>query len=108
VKIGRHVRKAREAIELKQQELADEVEVTSQHVSRIELDLASPSIQTLLKLSQKLGVSTDYLLTGHETAPPEVTGAIRADPDLSAAVKRHLIGLLDQLRARQVADRSED
>jgi transcriptional regulator with XRE-family HTH domain len=108
MKIGRHVRKAREAIELKQQELADEVEVTSQHISRIELDLASPSIQTLLKLSQKLGVSTDYLLTGHETAPPEVAGAIRADPDLSAAAKRHLIGLLDQLRAKQVADRSED
>lgn len=98
MKIGRHVRKARESLELRQQDLADEVNVTSQHISRIELDQASPSVETLLKLSQKLGVTTDYLLTGQERAPLDATGAIRAEPGISSTAKRHLIGVLNELR----------
>lgn len=77
------------------------MQVTAQHISRIELDQAAPSIETLLKLSQKLGVSTDYLLSGHETVPLDATGAIRAEPDISVAAKRHLIGLLNQLRTNK-------
>jgi len=98
MKIGRHVRKAREALGLKQQDLADEVNVTSQHISRIELDQAAPSVDTLLKLSQRLGVTTDYLLTGRDTVPFDATGAIRAEPDISPVAKRHLIGVLNELR----------
>lgn len=44
------------------------------------------------------GVSTDHLLTGQETAPADIAGAIRAEPHLSAAAKRHLIGLANELR----------
>jgi hypothetical protein len=57
-------------------------------------------VQTLLRLSRRLGVTADYLLTGRKTAPLDATGAIRAQPDLSATAKRHLIGLLDELRAK--------
>lgn len=101
LKIGRCVRKTREALELKQQDLADGVGVTSQHISRIELDQAAPSVETLLRLSRTLGVSTDYLLTGHPTAPLDAGGAIRAEPDISPAAKRHLIGVLNELRAKK-------
>jgi transcriptional regulator with XRE-family HTH domain len=100
MKIGRHVCKTRKALELKQQTLADEVGVTAQHISRIELDQAAPSVQTLLKLSRTLGVTTDYLLTGRDTAPFDATGAIRAEPDISATAKRHLIGVLGELRTQ--------
>lgn len=100
MKIGRHVRRTREALELKQQDLAAEVEVTPQHISRIELDHVAPSVATLLKLSQTLGVTTDYLLTGCETAPLDATGAIRAEPDISATSKRLLIGVLNELRTK--------
>jgi transcriptional regulator with XRE-family HTH domain len=101
MKIGRHIRRAREVLGLKQQDLADEVDVTAQHISRIELEQAAPSVQTLSRLSRRLGVTTDYLLTGRETTPLDATGAIRAQPDLSATAKRHLIGLLNELRAEQ-------
>jgi transcriptional regulator with XRE-family HTH domain len=96
--IGRHVRGRREALDLKQQDLADAVGVTSQHISRVELDLTPPSVQTLLRLSRTLGVTTDYLLTGREIAPLDATGAIRSVPGVSATAKRHLIGLLSELR----------
>ena len=96
--IGQHVHNRREALELKQQDLADEVGVTSQHISRIELNQAAPSVATLLKLGQTLGVTTDYLLTGRDTVPLDATGAIRAEADISPTAKRHLIGVLDELR----------
>jgi transcriptional regulator with XRE-family HTH domain len=99
MKIGRHVRKTRKALELKQQNLAEEIGVTAQHISRIELDQAAPSVETLLKLSRTLGVTTDYLLTGRETTPLGATGAIRAEPDISPIAKRHLIGVLNELRS---------
>lgn len=44
-------------------DLARELSVTHQHVSRIELGDATPSLEMFLKVNRKLGVSTDYLLT---------------------------------------------
>lgn len=73
--------------------------VTPRHISRVELEQATPSLELLLKLSQRLGVTTDYLFTGRETAQADATSAIRAQPGLSAAAKRHLIGVLNELRS---------
>lgn len=98
-KLGQRVRRTRKILDLKQQDLAAQVKVTPQHISRIELDHVAPSVATLLKLSQTLGVSTDYLLTGRETVPLDATGAIRAERHISAAAKRHLIGVLTELRS---------
>jgi transcriptional regulator with XRE-family HTH domain len=81
-----------------QEELAAELGVTHQHVSRIEGGHAVPSLDLLIRLSRRLGVSTDYLLTGRETAPVDPAGAIRGDPRLSPAAKRHLIGVIGELQ----------
>lgn len=43
-------------------------------------------------------MSTDYLLTGQHTTPPDAASAIRAQPDISAIVKRHLVGIVEELR----------
>lgn len=51
-------------------DLAGELSVTHQHVSRIELGDATQLLAMLLKVNRRLGVSTDYLLTGQSTAPP--------------------------------------
>lgn len=40
----------------------------------------------------------DTCSPGKETAPADIAGAIRAEPHLSAAAKRHLIGLANELR----------
>jgi DNA-binding XRE family transcriptional regulator len=85
-------------VKLTQDEVARELGVTHQHVSRIESDQAAPSLDLLVKLSHRLGVSTDYLLTGQDTATADITGAIRGEPRLSPAAKRHLIGLISELR----------
>jgi transcriptional regulator with XRE-family HTH domain len=96
--IGRHIRAKRKALGLKQHELAHEIDVTPQHISHLERDDARPSLETLLALSRTLGVSADYLLTGHEAAPVDIRGAIRAQP-ISPAAKRSLIQLVGELSA---------
>src|ERR1039458_2567631 len=99
MQIGSHVRAKRNALGLSQIDLARVLGVTHQHVSRIELGDATPSLEMLLKLSHRLGVSTDFLLTGVEGAPLDAAGAIRSEPRISRAAKRHLVGILEELRA---------
>jgi transcriptional regulator with XRE-family HTH domain len=96
--IGRRVRSKRKALGLKQKELAEAAKVTPQHISQLELEKAAPALDKLLPLSRALGVSTDYLLTGKELAPLDATGAIRSEPGISATAKKHLIGVLEELR----------
>ena len=98
MEIGRQICETREALGLKQKEVAEEVKVSPQHISQLELDQATPSLKVLLALSRTLGVSTDYLLTGKEIAPLDATGAIRSERDISAIAKKHLIGVLNELR----------
>jgi transcriptional regulator with XRE-family HTH domain len=97
VQIASRVRARRTALKLTQEALAVELGVTHQHVSRIEAGHAVPSLVLLVRLSQRLGVSTDYLLTGRQTAPLDIAGAIRGDERLSPTAKRHLIGIVSEL-----------
>jgi transcriptional regulator with XRE-family HTH domain len=96
--ISSHVRTKRKALGLTQDELARELNVTHQHISRIEGGQVVPSLDVLVNLSRRLGVTTDYLLTGHEMTPLDAAGAIRAEPNLNPTAKRHLIGVLNELR----------
>ena len=99
--IGTQLRAKREQLGLSQAELAKELGVSRQRVSHIELGQVAPPLPMLLKIGRQLGVSTDWLLTGRETAdPPDVTDAIRADQGISPTAKRHLIGIIEELLGR--------
>jgi transcriptional regulator with XRE-family HTH domain len=97
VQVARRVRARRRALNLTQEELAVELGVTHQHVSRIEVGQAVPSLALLVRLSRRLGVSTDYLLTGRESPRLDLAGAIRGDRRLSPTAKQHLIGIVGEL-----------
>ena len=99
MEIGSRVRSRREELRLTQEELARELGVTHQHVSRIEAGQAAPSLELLVKLSRAFGVSADFLLTGEPEPALSVAAAIRADALLSAGVKQHLIGIIEVLRS---------
>jgi transcriptional regulator with XRE-family HTH domain len=106
LQVASRVRARRTALRLTQDELALELGVTHQHVSRIEGGHAVPSLDLLIRLSGRLGVSADYLLTGHETTPLDIAGAIRADQQLNPTAKRHLIGLVSELQGARPGRRS--
>lgn len=96
--LGQRVRERRIALDITQQELADALEVTPQHISVIEQDKVAPSVALLAKLAKELGISADYLLSGEEGIITEVIPAIKADKSLTLKAKRALIALLEELR----------
>ena len=63
---GKRLRKIRIAYGITQEKLAEEVNVSWTHISKIERGTAGCSIDLLIALSDYLGISTDYLLTGRE------------------------------------------
>ena len=96
--LGQRVRERRIALDITQQELADALEVTPQHISVIEQDKVAPSVALLAKLAKELGISADYLLSGEEGIITEIIPAIKADKSLTLKAKRALIALLEELR----------
>ena len=77
-----------------QQELAEVIGVTPQHISLIEQDKGAPSLSTLAKLAEELGVTIDYLVTGKESVITDAIPAIKGDKKLKLKVKKALIALI--------------
>jgi len=63
---GQRIEELRKDVGLSQQRLAEEVGITRQLLSMIEIDKRVPSLDVLKLLSDKLNVSVYYLLTGIE------------------------------------------
>ena len=79
-------------------ELARALGLTPQHISGIEQDKRSPSLSSLAKLAEELGVTVDYLVTGKEGVIVDTIPAIKADKTLSLETKKALVILVKTLR----------
>jgi transcriptional regulator with XRE-family HTH domain len=95
---GQRIRRRRQALKLTQQQVVKSLGLTSQHLSAIEQDKRAPSLNTLAKLAEELGVSIDYLVTGKEGIITDTIPAIKADKQLTIEVKNALITLVKALR----------
>ncbi len=62
--IGKRIRKQREFLGYTRETLAEKLEITPKFCSDIELGLKGMSVQTLYRISETLGLSTDYILFG--------------------------------------------
>ena len=71
--IGKRIAALRRETNLKQDDLAQMLEVSPQAVSKWENDQTCPDISLLPKLAKILGVSVDELLSGKQEAQPVVT-----------------------------------
>ncbi len=102
--IGERIRKRREALNITQQELAQVLGVTAQHISVVEKGKRVPSLTFLSKLAEQLGISIDYLVSGKVgnegvVSDIDIILAIKADRKLTPKTKRALIALVEELRA---------
>lgn len=66
---GEKVKEIRKRLKLSQQSLADQMEITRQYISRIELNLTMPSLVTLMKIQELFNINAEYLFTNNPTAP---------------------------------------
>lgn len=96
--LGQRIRKRRQALEITQKRLAEDLGVTPQHISVIEQGKRVPSLPSLAKLAEALGVNIDYLASGKEGVITDTIPAIKADKRLKLKVKRALIALVEELR----------
>ena len=95
--IGQRIREKRESLKLTQKQLADNLGLTPQHISAIEQDKRLPSVSSLARFAEQLGVNIDYLITGKEGTVTEIIPAIKADKILSIKVKNALVTLIQAL-----------
>lgn len=91
------IRDVREKAGITQEELAEQMEVSRQTISRWETGATRPSADKLARLSQVLGVSADALL-GVESVPTAET-PVEAPAETPAPVSRRNRGFLVLLAA---------
>lgn len=66
--IGNRIRKQREYLGLTREALAEKIDVTPKFCSDIELGVKGMSVQTLCRIADVLGLTTDYILFGSKTS----------------------------------------
>lgn len=64
-KIGIRIAQRRHELKMKQNYLAEITDLSNNHISNIENGRSIPSLETLAKICEKLGVTPDYLLLGN-------------------------------------------
>jgi len=95
--IGKRIRIKRQTLKMTQEELAKAIEVTPQHISAIEQSKREPSLSSLARLANELGVTVDYLVIGKEGAITDAIPAIKSDKKLNLKAKKALIALIQEL-----------
>ncbi len=95
--LGERIRKRRKILKITQQELANALSMTPQHISAIEQGKRVPSMGFLVKAAEELGVSIDYLVAGKEGVVIGIIPAIKADKVLQPEIKKSLIRIIESL-----------
>lgn len=62
--LGKRIKQLRAEQKISQEELASKIGVHTNHLSRYERDLTSPSIDVVIKMAKALEVSIDFLIFG--------------------------------------------
>src|ERR1039457_4875950 len=110
--VGKRIRKLREDKRLTLDQLSGETGISKGFLSDAENGNRNVSSQNLLKLANALNASLDYLMRGHDAAPPktepltippELTDAAR-ELDLSFAQTEALLAAHRSVVARRSSD----
>lgn len=60
--MGKRIKTARENKGMTQEQLAEKMDLSVQHISVIERGIKAPRLETFIKLANELGVNADYFL----------------------------------------------
>ena len=91
ITIGKALRKARESSGLTQEDAADRAGISAEFYARMERGRTLPSVPTLVRLAEALGVSADELLgrpAERRAGAPAVATPARGVEDESPEVRR--------------------
>ncbi len=93
VEIGKRIQNRRKQLGYTQEQLAEKMNVSIQMVSNLERGIKAIRIDNLINLSRILEISTDYILTGKESARDisDLSGRIERLPDGSRKMIQMLV-----------------
>jgi len=102
--IGKNIQKLRNEIGLTQAQLAEKVDFSANHISRIEIGASAMSLESLISLSNALNTTPDYLLFGEYEITPDRALLFISEKlkDLTTDEKEYIIGAIDVLRVMKI------
>ena len=71
-RLGERIREERKRLHLTQSALAEEIDVSDTYIGQIERGERSLTLDTLVRLVSKLGVTIDFLLSDYVTAGDDI------------------------------------
>ena len=107
--ISARIKKRREQLRMTQAQLARVVGVTQTAISQFESGTRKPSFDTLPRLTDALGITSDYLLGGRKAydckdilADPKVSIILKGFMELSEKDKEEMFRLYEFLRSKKL------
>lgn len=101
--LGQRIREERQKLNLTQEKLSETINVTTTYIGQIERGERRPTLDTLIKISNALGVSIDYLL--QESITPASDNLmnlwIQLTHDLSDDEKEMIIDLIKVIKSHK-------
>ena len=64
IEVGKRIREARKTLKLQQQEMANQLGISSGHLSEIESGKASPNTDFHIKMAELYNISVEYIILG--------------------------------------------
>ncbi|PNV60803.1 XRE family transcriptional regulator [Clostridium sp. chh4-2] len=100
IDLGRRIREERQKLNLTQEKLSESINVSTTYIGQIERGERCPTLDTLIRISNSLGVSIDYLL--RESVTPSSTALmnlwIQLTRDLSDNEMKMIIELVNVIK----------
>ena len=94
VEFGQRIKEQRTKMGLTQEELAFRLNIGHEHMNKIERGKRGCSIDIILELSEVLGVSTDYLLTGKKADDESIRDSVENIMDELSSILARIDGKL--------------
>lgn len=95
--IGKRIQQRRKELGFKQCQLAEQLNLSNNHMSSIETGREKPSLETLLHICEILHVTPDYLLIGNmhtNDIPQDILESLRLCSEDDLKLARNIIELL--------------
>ena len=97
--LGNKIRELRRASHLTQEQLAEAVNLSTNHISVIERGVKTPKLDTFVDIANALGVSADEILVDVIDKSTEITASILSQKlqALPASEQRKVLSVIDTL-----------
>lgn len=78
IETGKRIGDSRKALALSQEEYSERLNISRNHLARIEIGLRTASIEVLIAVAELSNTTIDYLVMGKETNSQRVKADIRS------------------------------